>query len=56
VKKAHELKSACAELGLTVSAEGTVGGTTIGVKGVAEVDAGAAFKAWFGGLAQLFEA
>jgi hypothetical protein len=55
-KKANEVKAACAELGLTISAEGTVGGTKISVKGVAELYAGTAFKAWFGGLAQLFEA
>jgi phosphoribosylformylglycinamidine synthase len=55
-QKTNELKEACAQLGLTISAEGTVGGSTIAVKGIAELDAGAAFKAWFGGLAQLFEA
>lgn len=55
-KKANELKAACEELGLTISAEGTVGGGIIAVKGVAELDAATAFKAWFRGLAQLFEA
>jgi phosphoribosylformylglycinamidine synthase len=54
--KVGELKALCAELGLSISAEGRVGGRAITVEGAAELDAAAAFEAWFGGLAELFEA
>ena len=43
-------------LGLTVGGEGQVGGSTIRVEGIAEIDAAQAFKAWFTGLDQIFEA
>jgi phosphoribosylformylglycinamidine synthase len=52
----NEVKRVCTELGLAISAEGSVGGTMITVEGVAQLDAHAAFKVWFSGLAQLFEA
>jgi phosphoribosylformylglycinamidine synthase len=42
--------------GLTIGGEGTVGGTTIQVEGVAEIDLTAGFDAWFKGLDQIFEA
>jgi phosphoribosylformylglycinamidine synthase len=50
------VKAKLSALGLTVSGEGKVGGTTIKVEGIAEIDAVTAFKAWFTGLDQIFEA
>ncbi len=50
------VKAKLSSLGLTVSGEGKVGGTTIKVEGIAEIDAATAFKAWFTGLDQIFEA
>lgn len=50
------VKAKLSALGLTVSGEGNVGGTTIKVEGIAEIDAAKAFKAWFTGLDQIFEA
>jgi len=55
-EKLSEVRQSCLELGLTITAEGAVGGTTIAVDGIAELDAHTAFKAWFGGLSTLFEA
>ena len=49
------VKTKLASLGLTVSGEGKVGGATIKVEGIAEIDATTAFKAWFTGLDQIFE-
>jgi phosphoribosylformylglycinamidine synthase len=42
--------------GLTIAAEGVVGGDTISVKGVAEVSLSSAHKVWHTGLDAIFEA
>jgi hypothetical protein len=55
-EKLSEVRERCLELGLTITAEGAVGGSTITVDGIAELDAHTAFKVWFGGLSTLFEA
>jgi phosphoribosylformylglycinamidine synthase len=49
------LKAKLTSLGLTAAGEGKVGGSTIKVDGIAEIDATTAFKAWFTGLDQIFE-
>lgn len=50
------VKTKLASLGLIVSGEGKVGGTTIKIEGITEIDAAKAFKTWFTGLDQIFEA
>jgi phosphoribosylformylglycinamidine synthase II len=55
-ESAEKVKAKLSALGLTVGGEGTVGGSTIKVEGIAEIDATKAFKAWFTGLDQIFEA
>ena len=55
-KNTETVKAKLSTLGLTIGGEGTVGGPTIKVEGVAEIDAAKAFKAWFTGLDQIFEA
>jgi len=55
-KNTETVKAKLSTLGLTIGGEGTVGGSTIKVEGVAEIDAAKAFKAWFTGLDQIFEA
>ncbi|MEN9845088.1 MAG: hypothetical protein RIS36_235 [Pseudomonadota bacterium] len=50
------VKTKLASLGLAVSGEGKVGGATIKIEGLAEIDAAKAFKTWFTGLDQIFEA
>lgn len=49
------VKTKLSALGLTVGGEGKVGGSTIKVEGIAEIDAAKGFKAWFTGLDQIFE-
>jgi hypothetical protein len=49
------VKTKLSALGLTVGGEGKVGGSTIRVEGIAEIDAAKGFKAWFTGLDQIFE-
>jgi hypothetical protein len=49
------VKAKLSTLGLTVGGEGKVGGSTIRVEGIAEIDAEKGFKAWFTGLDQIFE-
>ena len=49
------VKAKLSALGLTVGGEGKVGGSTITVEGIAEIDAAKAFKTWFTGLDQIFE-
>jgi phosphoribosylformylglycinamidine synthase len=54
-ENAAAVKAKLAALGLTVGGEGKVGGSTITVEGIAEIDATKAFKTWFTGLDQIFE-
>jgi phosphoribosylformylglycinamidine synthase len=49
------VKDLLSEAGLTISAEGAVGGRSITVSGVATIDSQEAFKAWFNGLDAIFE-
>lgn len=51
-----EVQAAAAAAGVPIGGQGTVGGDLISVEGVASVPAQTAFKAWFNGLDQLFEA
>jgi phosphoribosylformylglycinamidine (FGAM) synthase-like enzyme len=52
---AEAVKKLVAEHSLSITAEGTVGGTTIEVKDVASVPAAAAYQAWHQGLDQFFK-
>jgi len=54
-ENAQRVKDLCQEHGMAISAEGVVGGDTIGVTGVAEIEAQGAFGAWFNGLSRLSE-
>ena len=55
-ENAAAMKTKLSALGLTVGGEGTVGGSTIKVEGVAEIDVAKGFEAWFKGLDKIFEA
>lgn len=55
-KGVADVKAAAAVAGVPIGGEGTVGGDAIAVDGVASVPSQKAFKAWFNGLDQLFEA
>jgi phosphoribosylformylglycinamidine synthase len=55
-ENASAVKAKLSALGLSVGGEGTVGGSTIKVEGVAEIDVAKGFEAWFKGLEQIFEA
>jgi phosphoribosylformylglycinamidine synthase len=55
-KNAAAIKTKLAHLSLPLTAEGTVGGSSIKIEGIAEIDATKAFSAWFTGLDQIFEA
>lgn len=54
-ENAEQVKETLSTLGLTVGGEGKVGGSTIKVEGIAEIEAAKAFKAWSSGLDQIFE-
>jgi phosphoribosylformylglycinamidine synthase II len=53
--QADAVRKLIAEHSITISAEGTVGGNTIEVKGIAAIPAATAFQAWHNGLDQLFK-
>jgi len=55
-KDAATVRGVIAAAGLTISGEGVVGGSLINIEGVAQIPADNAFKCWFNGLDQLFEA
>lgn len=55
-EKAKAVREKLSSLGLTIGGHGTVGGTTIKVEGLAEIDAKSAFDAWFTGLDKTFKA
>jgi phosphoribosylformylglycinamidine synthase len=55
-EKAGAVKAKLASLRLTIGGEGTVGGSTIKVDGVAEIAVSKGFQVWFKGLDQIFEA
>ena len=55
-KDAATVRSVIAAAGLTISGEGVVGGSLINIEGVAQIPKDTAFKCWFNGLDQLFEA
>jgi phosphoribosylformylglycinamidine synthase II len=55
-EKVATVKAKLQDLGIVVSGQGTVGGSSIKVEGIAEIDLSKAFKAWFTGLDDLFEA
>ena len=50
------VRAKVAALGLTISGEGQVGGSSIKVDGIAEIDIRKGCEAWANGLEQLFEA
>jgi hypothetical protein len=45
-----------ASLGLVITGQGSVGGTTISVEGIASIGAAEAFNEWSMGLEGIFEA
>jgi phosphoribosylformylglycinamidine synthase subunit PurL len=55
-EKVATVKSMINALGLPISGQGAVGGSSIKVEGIAEIDLSKGFKAWFTGLDHLFEA
>jgi phosphoribosylformylglycinamidine synthase len=55
-KAVAEVKAAATAAGVPIGGEGIVSGDAIGVDGVASIPSHKAFKAWFNGLDQLFEA
>lgn len=55
-EKVDMVKSKLQTLGISISGQGTVGGSSVRVEGIAELDLSKGFKAWFTGLDELFEA
>lgn len=51
---AEAVRKIVTECSLTITAEGTVGGTTIEIKDVASIPSASAYKAWYVGLELLF--
>lgn len=55
-ENAAAVRSKITALGLSLSGEGNVGGPSIKIEGIAEIDIAKGFTAWSTGLEQLFEA
>jgi len=54
-ENASAVRAKISSLGITLGGEGSVGGVTIKVEGIAEIDATRGFSAWFTGLDHIFE-